>query len=46
MEQRGMKVSRSKKEYLCIHEMEEDNGVNMGQRVKDSDRVQVLRLNY
>ena len=32
MERRGMKVSRSKTEYLCINEMEEDNRVSMGGR--------------
>ena len=32
MERRGMKVSRSKTEYLCINEMEEDNRVRMGGR--------------
>ena len=32
MERRGMKVSRSKTEYLCTNEMEEDNRVSMGGR--------------
>ena len=32
MERRGMKVSRSKTDNLCINEIEEDNRVSMGGR--------------